>query len=82
MDFRVCAFSFLFFFFFRFWSKTDKCGVQIDSKEVGLTYTVMSSPTSKPVFESSNSGRNRRPRDGVRCDFSKSFECGDSKTQL
>ena len=60
--------------------KTDRSEVQIDSKEGYLT--LVSSTVSKSIFESSNSGRIRRPRGGVRLDFSKSFEFGGSKTQL
>ena len=61
-------------------SKIDRSEVQIDSKEGYLT--LVSSTTSRSIFESSNSGRIQRPRGGVRLDFSKSFEFGGSKTQL
>ena len=43
---------------------------------------MVSSTTSKSIFESSNSDRIQRPRGGVRLDFSKSVEFGGSKTQL
>ena len=41
---------------------------------------MVSSTSSRSIFESSNSGRLRRPRGGVRLDFSKTFEFGGSKT--
>ena len=41
----------------------------------------MSSTTSRSIFESSNSGRIRRPRGGDSLDFSKSFEFGGSNHQ-
>ena len=53
-------------------SKIDRSEDQIDSK----IDTVVSSTTSRSIFESSNSGRIRRPRGGVRLYFSKSFEFG------
>ena len=37
----------------------------------GVSVTVVSSTTSRSILESSNSGRIRRPRGGVRLDFSK-----------
>ena len=76
IHFRDCG-----VFFKNILSKTDRSEVQIDSKEGYLT--LVSSTVSKSIFESSNSGRIRRPRGGVRLDFSKScFEFGGSKTWI
>ena len=62
-------------------SKTDRFEVQIDSKEGYLTLWCHQ-PHLGQSLKSSNSGRIRRPRGGVRLDFSKSIEFGGSKTQL
>ena len=64
----------LFFIFLNILSKTDRSEVQIDSKD-----TVVSSTLYKSTFESSNSGRIRRPGGGDRLDFSNSFEFGGFK---
>ena len=67
-----------FFFFFvkdrQIWGS--------DWLQGGVFDTLVSSTTSRSIFESSNSGRIQRPRGGVRLGFSKSFDFDGSKTQL
>ena len=75
IHFRVCGIFFLYFVKDRqIWGS--------DWLQGGVSDTVVSSTTSRSIFESSNSGRIRRPRSEVRLEFSKCFEFGGSKTQL
>ena len=73
MDFRVCA------VFSRF------CRRQIwgsDCFQGEVSDNVISSTTPKPIFESSHNGRIRKPRGGVRLDFSKFWVCWVTNTAI